>query len=82
MSKPLEIGNNMGGAMRFDKLADLRGFAEAQADRLASLMCVLKEWPGTVEEMYLVDVIRIASDMAYEVKQAIELINKREVAHD
>jgi len=31
--------------------------------------------------MYLVDVLQIASDMAFEVKQAVELMNEREVAH-
>ena len=78
MSNPLEIGNNIGATLRFDKLADLRGFAAAQSDRLASLMYVLKECAATAEEGYLLDVIHIASDMAYEVKQAVQLMNRQE----
>ncbi len=78
MANSLEIGNNTGAILRFDKLADLRGFAKAQSDRLASLLYLLKE-SEVVDEMYFSDVMQIASDMAYELKQAVELMNDRSV---
>ena len=81
MSKPLEIGNNIGATLRFDDMANLRGFADAQSDRLASLLFVLKECVNHVDEAYFVDALYIASDMAYEVRQAVELLVAPEVAH-
>jgi len=81
MSKPLEIGINIGGMLQFKDATELRRYAAQHSDRLASLMCVLKVCVGQVEEMYFVDAVRIASDMAYEVQQAIELMNEPEVPH-
>ena len=81
MLKPLEIGINIGGMLQFEDAAELRKYAALQSNRLAGLMCVLKECAGQVEEMYFVDAVRIASDMAYEVQQAIELMNEPEVAN-
>lgn len=79
--KKLEIGNNIGATLRFSDDVGLSNFAKAQSDRLASLLCVLKDCAGAIDEMYLVDVLQISSDMAYELKQAVELMNERELVH-
>jgi len=47
--KKLEIGNNIGAALQFSDNAGLRLFAKAQSDRLASLLCVLRDCAGAID---------------------------------
>ncbi len=81
MSKKLTIQNNLGDITEFKTAQELKRHIKTQTARLAGLLYVLKNVDIEASDGYLIEAMEIASDMAYEVKQAVELMNDLEVGN-
>ena len=81
MAESITIGCNNDGEYHFDDISNVRTFAEVQSSRLAGLLCVLKACGDAVEPHYVNEAMQIASDMAWELQQAIEILNKQGVPY-
>ena len=82
---PLSFKSNTHATMAFNSREDLQKFAEKTSARVASMLHVLMEVHQEVDGGFMTDMLEVANDMAYQVQQAVELMETKpavEVANE
>lgn len=72
---PVTIGRNSIGSITLEPGVSLQAFAEQNAGRVASMLHVLMQVHQEIDGGFMTDMLEIANDMAYQVQQAVELMN-------
>jgi hypothetical protein len=72
---PVTIKRNGIGSIALEPGVSLQAFAEQNAGRVASMLHVLMQVHQQIDGGFMTDMLEIANDMAYQVQQALELMD-------